>query len=375
MGLSSWLRQWSAGRASRGRPQHRPAAPRFRPWIEALEPRCVPARADFTVNSLLDSGPGTLRAAIQDAKPASLSEPFIIRFAVTGTINLQTPLPDLTSNIASNIAIQGPGESRLTVEEAPGLPFNGPLFTVDFGAAVSLSGLTLANSLSGISNAGTLTVADCAIVNNHAPAPFGGGGLYNLRGTMTISGCTISGNSSAGGSGIYVYDGTVTIRSSTISGNSAPTGGGIKNANASGTVTITGTTLSGNSAGLGGAIYNAGTLTIANGSKLIGNSATDGGGIYNTAAAALEVQGSAFSCNTASDSGGGIYNLGTATLQTSSLSGNSAGSAGGGIFNGVSGALTIDESNVCDNLAPLGADLYNLGAMTLHDSDVCVIGP
>jgi hypothetical protein len=36
---------------------------------------------------------------------------------------------------------------------------------------------------------------------------------------------------------------------------------------------------------------------------------------------------------------------------------------------------TDAESNVCDNLAPLGADLYNLGAMTLHDSDVYVIGP
>jgi predicted outer membrane repeat protein len=89
----------------------------------------------------------------------------------------------------------------------------------------------------------------------------------------------------------------------------------------------------------------------------------------------LGVRGSTFSGNTASDSGGGLYNLGTATFQESTLSGNSAGSAGGGIFNGASATLTIDDSLVWDNLALLGADLYNLGKAALHDSTVGVIGP
>jgi hypothetical protein len=35
----------------------------------------------------------------------------------------------------------------------------------------------------------------------------------------------------------------------------------------------------------------------------------------------------------------------------------------------------VDDSVVRHNTAPLGADLYNLGAATLNDSDVCVIGP
>jgi hypothetical protein len=30
---------------------------------------------------------------------------------------------------------------------------------------------------------------------------------------------------------------------------------------------------------------------------------------------------------------------------------------------------------VCGNLAPLGADLSNLGNVTLNDSTVCVIAP
>ena len=107
-----------------------------------------------------------------------------------------------------------------------------------------------------------------------------------------------------------------------------------------------------------------------------GNSATQGGGIYfGISPGLLEVQGSTFSRNTASDSGGGIYNLGTATLQECTVSGNTASGAGGGIFNGASGTLTIDDSTVCSNIAALGADLYNLGVVTINDSDVCVIGP
>jgi hypothetical protein len=35
----------------------------------------------------------------------------------------------------------------------------------------------------------------------------------------------------------------------------------------------------------------------------------------------------------------------------------------------------IDASTVLNNVAPHGADLYNLGAETLQDSTVGVIGP
>ncbi len=75
------------------------------------------------------------------------------------------------------------------------------------------------------------------------------------------------------------------------------------------------------------------------------------------------------------DSGGALYNLGEATLQESTVSGNTAGSAGGGIFNASSGTLAIDDSVVCDNVAPLGADLCNLGVATLNDSTVGVMRP
>ena len=143
---------------------------RLRPRLEVLEDRWLPSQIGLTVSSLDDAGTGTLRSAIQTADAGSHSDKFTIDFAVNGTINLQSPLPDLDNNIA----IQGPGSASLTIEEKPGLHFNYPIFNVGFGGeayvlTLSLSGMTLANSTAGIVNASNLTVANCAISNNHLP--------------------------------------------------------------------------------------------------------------------------------------------------------------------------------------------------------------
>jgi hypothetical protein len=79
--------------------------------------------------------------------------------------------------------------------------------------------------------------------------------------------------------------------------------------------------------------------------------------------------------NSASDSGGGIDNLGTATVLDCTLSGNTAGSAGGGIFNDVDGLLVVKNTKVTGDAAPAGADLLALGAVTIDDSTIGVIGP
>jgi hypothetical protein len=42
---------------------------------------------------------------------------------------------------------------------------------------------------------------------------------------------------------------------------------------------------------------------------------------------------------------------------------------------GASGTLAVKDSTVLNNVAPLGADLYNLGALTLDDNTVGVLGP
>jgi hypothetical protein len=522
MWLSSLLatrpRSAPSGRRQ-GAPRKRPGC---RPRLETLEDRWLPSQVGLTVNSLADSGPGTLRAAILAADAGNHSDKFTIGFAVTGTIDLQTPLPDLNNSIA----IQGPGASSLTVERAAGASFASAIVAVDAGQTTNLSGLTIANGDAGgiFNNTGTLTVVNCKVVNNTVAADFRngaliegaginnnagtvtvvssavennavlngpsgiftlGGGIFSFNGALTISGSTVSGNSAlgAGGAGGGVYGiGAMTISGSTVSGNSAPSGGGIfdngtltvsgstvsdnsaeegggicNNAaltvsnsrlsgnaatdagggildtgfaltvsgstissnsaafgggimNNVGTATVTGSTLCGNSAQVsGGALFNAfgdltvsgctisgnsatygGGISIGNGgiiggtfvsvvrdSVFTGNSATEGGAIFNANGlnSSLDFRDSTVSGNTASDSGGGIYNLGTATLRNCRLSGNAAGSAGGGVYNAASATLTADDSVVVHNLALLGADLYNLGALTLNDSTIGVIGP
>jgi predicted outer membrane repeat protein len=505
MFLSSWLRPPTTKRAPKSRGPRRAAPVRFRPRLEALEDRWLPSQLGLTVTSLADSGPGTLRAAILTADAGKASNQYTISFAVNGTIDLQNPLPDLNNSIA----VQGPGESNLTIEPGAGVSFASAIITVDAGQTASLSGLTIANGTAGgIFNEGTLTVANCAVVDNTiladvAPAFGSGGGIYSNGGTLTVSGCTISGNSATlHGGGIFTTAGTTTVSASTVSGNSAgDSGGGIESDQGTltvsgsttvsgnsagffgggiffgGTLTLSNSTLSGNSSGdwgggifaagaatitdstlsgnnsapqgggifndfgamtvsgstitgnsasfqgggiwngasltlsgsnltsnsapYGGGVYNlVATLTVDNGSTINGNSATYGGGIfneaffqgtffassvtvrdsvltgntatdgaaiYNDASATLEVQKSTFSRNTASDSGGAIYNLGKATVQGSTLSSNTAGTVGGGIFNGASGTLAVKDSTVLNNTAPSGADIYNLGVLTLDE--------
>jgi len=141
MAFYSWLRNRIANRAPRGRGRYRPAALCFRPRLEALEDRTVPSQIGLTVTSLADAGPGTLRAVILTADGGSHSDKFTIDFAVAGTIDLQSPLPDLDNNIA----IQGPGAASLTVERAAGASFASAIVTVDPGQTAGLSGLTIAN--------------------------------------------------------------------------------------------------------------------------------------------------------------------------------------------------------------------------------------
>jgi hypothetical protein len=78
--------------------------------VEALEDRWLPSQVGLTVSSLADCGPGTLRAAIQTANRGSPADQYTIGFSVSGTINLQCPLPDLNNSIA----VQGPGAGTWT---------------------------------------------------------------------------------------------------------------------------------------------------------------------------------------------------------------------------------------------------------------------
>jgi predicted outer membrane repeat protein len=115
-----------------------------------------------------------------------------------------------------------------------------------------------------------------------------GGGIFN-GGTPTVNaGTTLSDNSGRQGGGIFNTSGTVaglTIDGRILSGNSAINGGGIFDS--AGTLTVSDCTLTGNSATVkGGGIYlggNSATVTVKDSSTITGNSAPAGSGadVYN----------------------------------------------------------------------------------------------
>src|SRR5262249_45424778 len=344
MGFSSWLRHRTSSRAPRGRTPHRPTAARFRPRLEALEDRAVPAQVSLTVNSLadtVDTNPNvtSLREAILAADAGSPSDKFTIGFAVTGTIDLQSPLPDLNNTIA----IQGPGASSLTVERAAGFSFASAIVTVDASQTASLSGLTITNgNAGGVVNNGTLTVVNSAVVNNPDAIFFGAGGGILNTGTLTVSGSTVAGNSAGFGGGIMNTSSglgaTLTVTDSTVAGNSAQlVVGGIYNGTGC-TLPVPGSMVSGNTAVDPAGIWTVlGTLTVDR-SMVSGNTATgnghvpgEGGGILNDGT--MTVSGSTLSGN-AADLGGGIYSDGfPTTVRNCVFTGNSA-TRGGGIYFG-----------------------------------------
>jgi hypothetical protein len=231
--------------------RRRPTGPRL--GLEVLEDRYLPST--FTVLNLLDSGAGSLRAAVAsaNANPGADS----IDFAVTGTIGLTSGQLDITDSVTIN----GPGAGALTV--------SGNLASRVFGIAgdptVTIANLTVAKGSTTDSpgaggglamTGGTVTLDHVTVTGNFAdgnpggisyvyyPAGDGlGGGLYVAGGTLTLDQCTVSGNYAGGGAGfsdfyaggnggfgagggLYVEDGTVHVNQSTIANNGAYGGAG-----------------------------------------------------------------------------------------------------------------------------------------------------
>jgi CSLREA domain-containing protein len=246
----------------------------------------------YTVNSTGDTGSGSgvsgdLRYVITQAN----SDPgSTIDFSVTGTITLSSSLPAIRSDMTFN----GPGATRLTISGAKAYQ----IFSITSGTVV-FSNLTIANASSssyggGISNnSGTLTVTNCVFSGNSSNF---GGGIYNYdngSGSLTVSSSTFSGNSAtSGGGGIYNY-GTATVINSTFSGNSVASHGMGGAIYSYGTVTLTNSTLSANSApaGDGGGIFNDATTLTLNNSIVAGNAATNGPDIDGPAAGAYNLIG------------------------------------------------------------------------------------
>jgi hypothetical protein len=127
----------------------------------------------------------------------------------------------------------------------------------------------------------------------------------------------------------------------------------------------------GNTAGLGGGIQNAGTLWVSK-VTFSGNKAGNGGALSNSAGATATIYNATIAENTTTGvGGGGIINSGTLTLDESSLSDNHAPINGGGLNTQGAGISHIIQSQFVRNVSGgLGGGISNLGTTTLYGTSV-----
>jgi hypothetical protein len=288
-----WINTWFRGHSSQAK-SRRPSTPwktrsrRVRPRLKQLEDRCLPS--NFTAATVSD-----LIADINAANKAGGSNTVTLAPKTTFNLTNSTDGANGLPVIAANDILTIVGNSDTIQRKSNSPAFR--IFAVAGGASLALANLTVQNGF---------------VPNDE------GGGILN-SGTLSVSGCTLSGNSAVNGGGIMNF-GTATVQSSTLSGNSAfGHGGGIANY-PGGSMTITGCTVSHNSAPLGG----------------------------------------------------GIFNYGSTSINSCTVSHNDAGQGGGGIY-AAQGAVYISNSLVCNNSAMLGADLFiECGALaSISNSTIC----
>ncbi len=295
------------------------------PSIGAYE---LPSRAapGYVVTNLYDSGPGSLRAAVAYAQAAP---PNVVTFrnGLSGTILL-------TSGqivISGSLSIVGLGAGVLAVDGGYASRVFG--ITSGAGSPVTISGLTVQNGQApqnpytdynfqgcggGICAAGylgTVTVTGCTFSGNTASTNYGsGGGINNQNGsTLTLAGCTFVGNHASGGGGAVANVGTVSASDCTFTGNTD-----VAFVN-DGAATVTGCAFSGNRSGL---LNFRGGVTVT-GCTFTGNSApysNDAGGVTNSG--------------------------GTATLTNDILYGDAGGEIASGPFYSIPAALSATYCDV-----------------------------
>lgn len=304
------------------------------------------------------------------------------------------------------------GNSILTAN-----PGNGGAYHITGPGTTNFSGGTISGNMAvqggGLWNASgtmvleSITITDNEATGNAAPGTTasgdGGGGIYNVNGSVAISDTSfITQNRATGtagsGGGIFSGGGNITVNNSNIENNSANrAGGGIEII--TGTYILNNTMVTGNDVngtagtpapGNGGGVHITGPLTdttpvpvttfTINGGRIDSNiAAREGGGLWNNSNATMIVDGVTMDGNTANgnsgdDGGGAIFNNnGTLMVTASTLSDNSAeGTSGrGGAIHINQGTATIMRSTISGNSANnFGGGIYNNGTLTVNAATI-----
>ena len=309
--------------------------------------RLIGTASPIIVTTLTDHDDGvcdttdcTLREAIAAANADTADD--TVRFApgLVGIIQLAGALP----KVSTNLVIEGPGANILTVRRNTGGNYR--IFTVSNdtsdGPVVKISGLTISNGM---------------VSGGIFPAN-SGAGVFNDNGSVTLSHCTLTGNSASYGGAISnVGLAGLTVRNCTLNGNTASFNGGalynVCTAPGFAGVGMENSTLSGNGSGVnGGAISNyvalsSSTVIQIKSCTFSGNSATGAGGaIHNqrdTGTATVQIASNIFQTGA---SGANLVNTGGASLTSSGY--NLSNDDGSGFL-----TATGDQINKNPMLGPL----------------------
>ncbi len=313
--------------------------PNFRPGLESLADRLVPAT--FTVNNA-----SQLTSAVV---AANANGPGL------DTINLNPGYYLLTAElgITSNISFHGTGTSP---------------------TKVVIDGQNAVRDFNVTANALTVSWSNLTITGGNASD---GGGVLAGMDNLAFNNVIVNENNASGdGGGIHQAGGRLTMTNSQVTNNTAgSTGGGYENEGemigVPGSVQVIGSRIADNFAGTdGGGIYAANTDgVVLTRSQVDGNTAARrGGGVVldsNTGGVSLTMNSSTIDSNQATDlhdgDGGGVYiaqvksgSSSTIVLNSSHIDGNSSTDDGGGIdAEDMDGGVTITltSSTVTNNVA------------------------
>jgi hypothetical protein len=361
---------------------------RFVPGIHLMEERTL--LSTLTVVNNNDSGAGSLRGTIAVATSGD-------------TINFSSKLKGDTITLTSgpltlgvNLTIDGLGANKLTVS---GGGTEG-VFVVSAGVTATIENLTVANGMAvqgaGVDNFGSLTISQCTLTGNTAvggsgacttPDAANGGGIANeVGGSLSLTQSFLSNNVAAASPGNDSFGGALlnlgsaTIARCNFTGNQVAGGGSSSYYDGSYGGAI-------ESFGFPPSQLNGSTLTIANstfaGNQAVGAAGTtfgDAGAIDLEFSTVAKISNSSFTGNMGTGGagctaqGGALFGEGcTLTLTNTSFTGNQALGASGG--EGQAGAVlffpgaivNISNSRFTANLAQGGTSLGGFGGAIMNE--------
>jgi len=252
------------------------------------------ASKGLQVTSTSDSGPGSLRAAIENAPPEAIIH-LASKVALTSDNLVFKKDVTVTGSGVDSAAILGDGKHSFSIMINPDV-------------TVTLQNIEIANGYSDLNsfmtNKGDLTLNNCYVHDNETDSD--GGGVANSGGILSIINTKIKHNVAArSGGGVFTDNGITTITQSDITYNTSSSGGGVYSR-------------------LGSAVISK--------SSIENNRANDGdGGGISVFNGSLVFAASTVSLNQASTYGGGISVIGgESTIDSAIIQDNSAGRYGGG---------------------------------------------